>query len=251
MNSFSRPLIVAHRGDVAHVPENTLEAFASAIQAGADAIELDVQESIDGEVCVFHDLYLGRTVAGQAPFGSLTAAQIRELDAGIMFDPCYTGLRVPTLAEVLEQWRGQIRFEIELKTPSRSLAEKALAAIEMFGVEDAVEITSGHLPLLCWLHERHAMVEIGTWFSLPPAWMRAAEYLAQMLSYADLMGLRVIHLHESMVTDHFVEGVRQSGRIVQAANLNSESAILQAVALGVDRFTTNRIRDAVRILSNL
>lgn len=248
---MSKPLIVAHRGDVAHVPENTLAAFASAIQAGADAIELDVQSSIDGEVFVFHDLYLGRTVAGQAAFGSLTAAQIRELDAGILFDPRYTGLRVPTLAEVLDQWRGQIRFEIELKMPSRSLAEKVLAAIATFGVEDCVEITSGHLPLLCWLHERYPKVETGTWFNPPPDWMRAAEYLVQLLSYADLMGLHVVHLHESMVTHQVVEKVRQSGRIVQGANLNDESAILQAVALGIDRFTTNRIRDAVRILSNL
>ena len=248
---MTRPLIVAHRGDVAHIPENTLEAFASAIQAGADAIELDVQESLDGEVFVFHDLYLGRTISGQAAFGALLAAQIRELDAGILFDPCYTGLRVPTLAEVLDQWRGHIRFEIELKIPSRSLAEKVLAVIKGFGIEDAVEITSGHLPLLCWLHERYPKVETGTWFNPPPDWMRVPEYLAQMLSYADLMGLRVIHLHESMVTHHFVEGVRKSGRITQGANLNNESAILQAVSLGIDRFTTNRIRDAVRILSNL
>jgi len=44
------PLIIAHRGDSAHRPENTLVSFASALEAGADLVEADVQLTKDGHV---------------------------------------------------------------------------------------------------------------------------------------------------------------------------------------------------------
>jgi glycerophosphoryl diester phosphodiesterase len=56
-----RPLVIAHRGDSAHAPENTLEAARLASLAGADAWELDVQLSRDGVAVVLHDESLVRT----------------------------------------------------------------------------------------------------------------------------------------------------------------------------------------------
>lgn len=47
--------IFAHRGASGYAPENTLEAFALAMEMGADGIELDVQLTKDGEVVVIHD----------------------------------------------------------------------------------------------------------------------------------------------------------------------------------------------------
>ena len=49
------PLIIAHRGDSKVAPENTLPAFVSAVQAGADLVELDYLHSADGVPVVFHD----------------------------------------------------------------------------------------------------------------------------------------------------------------------------------------------------
>ncbi len=47
--------IIAHRGASASAPENTMAAVREAIEAGADWVEIDVQETADGEVVVFHD----------------------------------------------------------------------------------------------------------------------------------------------------------------------------------------------------
>ena len=44
-----KPLLIAHRGDSAHAPENTLPAFAQALAKGADWIELDLALSADGQ----------------------------------------------------------------------------------------------------------------------------------------------------------------------------------------------------------
>lgn len=52
--------IFAHRGASGYAPENTLEAFALAMEMGADGIELDVQLTKDGEVVVIHDEVIDR-----------------------------------------------------------------------------------------------------------------------------------------------------------------------------------------------
>lgn len=52
---------VAHRGWPEHYPENTLIGFIAAAEAGASAIELDVQISADGVPIVIHDSTLSRT----------------------------------------------------------------------------------------------------------------------------------------------------------------------------------------------
>lgn len=134
-----RPLIIAHRGDSFHAPENTLEAARRAHGAGADAWELDVQLTRDGVPVVIHDESLSRTTNvarrfdgdGRGDAGFLVAHfdldEIRTLDAGSWFlEPCggprtasgfgtlarlgaedrayfsSGALRVPTLTEALE-----------------------------------------------------------------------------------------------------------------------------------------------------
>lgn len=65
----ARPLIIAHRGACAYLPEHTLEAKALAYGMGADYLEQDVVASRDGELVVLHDIHLDRVtdVAEQFP----------------------------------------------------------------------------------------------------------------------------------------------------------------------------------------
>lgn len=51
------PLLIAHRGDPAHAPENTLASFKSALRRKAKAIEMDVRRRSDGTWIVFHDRF--------------------------------------------------------------------------------------------------------------------------------------------------------------------------------------------------
>lgn len=48
-------LIIGHRGASAAFTENTIEAFVGARELGADWVELDVQQTADGQLAVFHD----------------------------------------------------------------------------------------------------------------------------------------------------------------------------------------------------
>ena len=101
----SHVLVIAHRGDSAVAPENTLPAMTAAARAGADLVEFDVQRTSDGHLVVVHDTTFARTTdvaqvfPGRAddPVGSFTLAEVRRLDAGSWLFPAYAGTRVPTL----------------------------------------------------------------------------------------------------------------------------------------------------------
>jgi glycerophosphoryl diester phosphodiesterase len=111
------PLVIAHRGDSAHRPENTLASFASALEIGADFVEFDVQLTKDGHVVVIHDPALDRTTDATGRLQDLTLAEVRKVSAGYpaRFGDAYRGERVPTLAEVLGMLRGRATAMIEIK----------------------------------------------------------------------------------------------------------------------------------------
>jgi glycerophosphoryl diester phosphodiesterase len=112
--------VIAHRGDSAQRPENTLAAFASALEAGAELVEFDVQLTRDGHVVVLHDGTLDRTTTGRGRVRELTLAEVRAVSAGYpaRFGDAYAGERVPTLAEALDFLRGRGRAMIEIKAES-------------------------------------------------------------------------------------------------------------------------------------
>src|SRR5512141_36930 len=101
-DTFPTPIILAHRGDQSHAPENTLPAFQQAIQKGADGVELDAKLASDGHVIVIHDTTVDRTTNGMGRIPSFTLEAIRKLDAGSWFDSKFSGAKVPLLGEVFE-----------------------------------------------------------------------------------------------------------------------------------------------------
>ena len=109
------PLIIAHRGDVESAPENTLPAFQSAMEKGADGVELDVRLTSDGQLVVFHDRSLGRTCDGRGLVTNTTLEEIRSLDVGEWFAPKFTGAKAPTLDEVFELLPLHYLINVEMK----------------------------------------------------------------------------------------------------------------------------------------
>ena len=133
-------LVVGHRGNSAHAPENTLESFRQAVTLGVDAIEFDVRATADGRIVVHHDPTLGRTTSGSGALASMTLAQIASLDAGAQFTrdagTSYPyrdrGVGVPTLDAVLAEF-SDTPLLIEVKTPAAADGTRAL--IERHGAE--------------------------------------------------------------------------------------------------------------------
>ena len=72
-----------------------------AIEDGTDWLEIDVQESEDGEVMVIHDSDFIKLSNVNMKVWDGSFADIRDIDVGGWFDPQFSAERVPTLAEVL------------------------------------------------------------------------------------------------------------------------------------------------------
>jgi glycerophosphoryl diester phosphodiesterase len=151
------PLIIAHRGDSAHRPENTLSSFASALELGAELVEMDVQLTRDGVVVVIHDASVDRTTDGGGRVRDMTLAELRRLSAGypLRFGSAFAGERVPTLAEVLALLRERARAMIEIKSESVTgdadggIEALSVAAVRRAGMErDAALISFDHRALL-------------------------------------------------------------------------------------------------------
>lgn len=107
--------IVAHRGASWEAPENTVESARLGWTEGADAVEIDVHLTRDGEVVAIHDPTLMRTTGKDARVDELTLADIRRLDAGVWKGAAWRGVRVPALSEVLATVPAGKRLFIELK----------------------------------------------------------------------------------------------------------------------------------------
>ena len=122
-----RTEVVAHRGASAEAPENTLVAFARALELGADWFELDACRCGSGELVVIHDDTLERTTDGRGPVAARSLAELRALDAGAWKHPRFRGERIPTLREALDLARGRIGVYLEVKPCASGAVEEQAA----------------------------------------------------------------------------------------------------------------------------
>lgn len=145
LTSLPQPIIFAHRGASAHAPENTLAAFELALAQNADAIELDVKLSADGQVMVIHDTTVNRTTGSHGRVTDLSLAQLKSLDAGSFFSSQYSGEKIPTLQEVFEAFGQRTFINVELtnyNTPRDHLVETVCALVKKFGLQKRVMFSS-------------------------------------------------------------------------------------------------------------
>src|SRR5258706_14120282 len=103
LEHFHRPIVLAHRGDLAHAPENTLPSFQQAIQKGADGVELDAKLTSDSHVIVIHDMAVERTSDGMGRVASFTLDAIRKFDEGSCFAQKFAGTKGQLLEEVFKR----------------------------------------------------------------------------------------------------------------------------------------------------
>lgn len=102
-------LKIAHRGARLEATENSLAAFAKAIEMGADMVELDVQVTSGGELVVIHDPWIDRVTNGKANVRDLSLKELQNFQTA-------EGESVPTLEQVYDLCRGKVQVLTEIKT---------------------------------------------------------------------------------------------------------------------------------------
>ena len=244
------PANFAHRGGSARAPENTLEAFRLAIEAGASGLELDVHLTRDGEVVVIHDATVDRTTDSSGAVAAMTLEEIRRLDAGYGFssDGGRTfpyrgrGLRVPTLAEVYADF-PDARVNADIKEESPGAEEAVLRIIRGAGAQGRTLIASTDHPVI----RRFRRVSEGRVATAASRREIAVFYFLSRLRLEALVRPRyaalqvpVEHLGITLVTPRFVAAAHSRGVRVDVWTINEVAEMRRLLDLGVDMLMTDR-----------
>jgi len=234
--------IVAHRGASYDAPENTRSAFMLAWDQKADASELDVWLSKDGQVVVLHDETTKRTAGRNKKVSEQTLTELRILDAGSWKGKKWRGEKIPTLAEALDTLPGGKRFFIEIK-----------CGIEVLpGLARVIEASSKppqQLPIITFSYEVAKQAK-----ALLPAhevsflydWKKdkdtgkpvTPEQLIAMAKAAKLDGLSV--KHTGPITAEYVMKVKAAGFKFYVWTVEDAAIARRMLDAGVDAITTNR-----------
>jgi glycerophosphoryl diester phosphodiesterase len=227
-------LNVAHRGASTFAPENTMAAFEKAVELGADALELDVHLTRDGELVVIHDHAVDRTTDGRGPVHERTLEELRRLDAGRWFGEAFAGERIPTLHEVLDRFKGRLPLALELKGGSAffpGIEERVVAALRRrAAVEQAVVASFDH----------HALRRVK---ELEPALRTGALLVGRPVSVPDIAAAcraEAVALEASLVTAVEVEACHAAGLQLVVWVVNDPAQMRRCIDLRVDAIITDR-----------
>ena len=220
--------VIAHRGAAGTAPENTLASIRQAIEDGADWVEIDVQESADGEVVVIHDSDFMKLANIDLKVWDGTLAELREIDVGSWFDPDFADERVPTLAEVLALAKGHAGVVIELKYygHDQQLEQRVVDIVEATGMVDQVAIMS-------LKYEGIQKIR-----ALRPAWTIG---LLSATAVGNLARLDVdfLAVARGMATPGFVRRSQAEGKQVFVWTINDAVSLSRMMSLGVDGVITD------------
>jgi glycerophosphoryl diester phosphodiesterase len=243
-NELPSPLILGHRGAKNYAPENTLAAFKTALELGADGFELDTQLTSDGHVIVYHDKMVDRNTNGHGKLSQLSLAELRQLDAGSHFSDKFRGEKIPTLDEVFETVGKRAYINIELKnfsTPFDHLVEKVCEVIRRHEIQKNI-IFSSFLP---WNLKKAARIlpDVprglltikGKW----GVWGRSFGF-----NFGDYTAL---HPCVTDVTAQQVQRVHRLKRRINVWTVNEQEDIQRLIGWGVDGIITDDPALVVRI----
>jgi glycerophosphoryl diester phosphodiesterase len=240
---------VAHRGGSSLAPENTLAAFRNALRYPVDAIELDVQMSSDGRAVVFHDETIERLTEGRGNILDLDFAYLRNLNAAVHFRGGWPeAQRIPTLREVLELAKGNLRVYIEIKQSKRDgvygryprIAEAVVHEVRAMDMLDQVLVMSfdwGVLPLVRALEpgiQLGALVSNGTYD------LRGAGAFERLVEYVRVNGWNWINLNRRLCRATMPSIAHAAGIRLGLWTVNTLRDMRRFAAMGVDSLTSDR-----------
>lgn len=238
---FTTPQITAHRGFSRVAPENTKYAFIEAINVGADYIELDVQQSADGQVVVFHDKNISRTTDGVGELSGYTYEELMQFSNGGWFDSegTFSDSKIMLLSEVLELVGNDILFNIEIKDIGNTAdtAKKVVAALEEYDLTDSCYVTSFDYSALKTVKNTNSEIKTGL-----------ITNAASAAVYSKLKHIDAVSLNYLFVNRNIVSTAHKNGKKVFVWTVNKPTDMQQLLTMGVDNIITDRPDKATEVL---
>lgn len=233
--------IIAHRGASHDAPENTLASLKLGWEQGADACELDVYLSKDGQAVLLHDKTTKRTTGVDRPVVEQTLAELRTQDAGSWKGAQWAGEKIPTLAEALATIPDGKRMFIEIKVGVEILPE-------LMRVMQASGKKPEQLTIICFTHEvvkqakKLAPASQVYWLASPKKESKGAEpTVEELIAKAKEAAVDGIFVQYTFPIDAaWVEKVKAAGLRFFVWTVNDAAVAKRLAAAGVEGVGTDR-----------
>ena len=250
------PLIIGHRGASSIAPENTLAAFARAIEDGADGLEFDVRLASDGVPVVIHDPTLNRTARINARVGTMSSLELTKIDVGSWFEPRQRPAerrrrdreRISTLAgslEFLHEFEGPIF--IELKCEENDIDELTAAVcrdLEFSPLKKQAIVKSFKLQVIPRVKMLSPKIRTAALFA--PQIMTILRKEKHLVKIAAEFGADELSIHYSLATRKLMEKAEKRGLPVNVWTTDRPRWIKRAIDLGINAVITN---DPARLIA--
>lgn len=229
-----KPYIWAHRGASGYAPENTLEAFAIAMEMGADGIELDVQYTKDRQLVVIHDEKIDRTSNGTGYVQDYTLEELKQYKFN-RTHPSWENATIPTLEEVLMLVKDtEITVNIELKTGIihyEGIEKDVLSLVKKMNMEDRVIFSSFNHTSLRKIRELDDDARIGILY---------ADGITNLTEYAKALGAEAIHPEfGNLQYEEEIKECQDASIKINTWSINTEQNLVECVQRNVDAVITN------------
>lgn len=225
---MNQPLIVAHRGAPGRRRENTVAGFRDGIVGGAEWVELDLHQTADGALVVFHDFALGgRRLA------RMTLAEAKQRARRLR------GIELPSLAEVFDALPRSIGVNVEIKAPG--LGRELLAVLSRHRATERALVSSFHHPTIAALADLRPRVATG---------LLARRRLRDPVGTLRRYRARALVLHHTAIEGKLVNRLHEAGFTVWVWTVNRERDLRWMLTVGVEAIITDypdrllRLRDA-------
>lgn len=249
-----RPLVVAHRGGAALMPENTFPAFDHALRLGADWLEFDMVMTADDKLVIQHDPTIDATVciadpaagATPGPVRERTLAQLLTLDCGSRHRDRYPrqtavpGTPMPTPDAFFARYRDSTAIlygEIKMPGPGEGEVDPVAftrlveASVRRHGLEDRFILQSSDWRTLDAMHAINPRIRT----CLLYVWRAGPDYLKTAREHhATCMLLRLQDADAAQVKQ-----LQQAGIIVVSEVIDDEADWRRYRDRGDDALFTN------------
>ncbi|MBO0587944.1 glycerophosphodiester phosphodiesterase family protein [Sporosarcina sp. E16_8] len=226
---------VAHRGASNFAPENTQSAFRKALELGADFLECDVHLSKDGELIIMHDDKVDRTTNGSGYVKNFTLAELKELDAGVKFHSSFTGEKIITLKELLDEFYGKAGLLIEIKKPSMypGIEEQVVALLSEYKDLNSIIVQSFDIESMRKMNTLLPELEVALLMK-PSIQSLSTQKIMDLTSFATYINFNV-----SYVNKRVIDQIHNQGGKVLVWSTKNPGWVDRAYQYGVDGIITD------------
>lgn len=254
-------VVLAHRGDSASFPENTLPAFESAVRMGVHVIETDVHLTSDREVVIWHDNTMERMTGDKRLINEMSWKEISQINGGYCFTrdggktyPYRENPIRPILLKELLSRFPQMRFNVDLKDNAPALAEGYAKILKDLSCINRVITASFHSKLLEYY--RTLIPQGLTSCTSGEVLKLLFIYHTGTSFFHNPKRLGIIQIPEysgrvKILTPRFIRFLHRNGYIVQVWTINDESEMYRFLQMGVDGIFTDRPALLMTCLKNL